>query len=251
MCVNACAHSASDSDEARADAAGERYVTCDHCEYDRMPYRGDGECPRCGRGATPEPTGECAHCSLGGQHGTQCRECAGPVCRPGERPNGTCCGCGAAGWEGHGCHSCGAGFNGPNLMYYFGEWLSPNEIQRRADDEHSAQDTEDEEDCYPEMAYINHTQNDIELNDSPAAAGDAGPDHPPHDDPQQQSAGALTQPPEVATGLPAAEAPPTWACASRGRAGARARRRAGDGRSRSRAGDGEDFGSSDDGDGGG
>jgi hypothetical protein len=137
------------------------------------------------------------------------------------------------GWEGFGCYSCGAAFNGPNLAYYFGEWLSPEEIQRRIDDEHSAQNTEDEEEHYPEMAYINYTQNDDdELNDFPVI-GSTGPDLPPHDDTQQQSAGALTQPPEVATGLPAAEASSSTGERSR----SWARRQAGGDRSRSRGSD--------------
>ena len=203
----------------------------------------------------PEADGECAHCGHAGQHGEHCRVCGGPVCRTGEQPNGACYGCGAAGWEGDRCVSCGAGFEGPNLVYADGEWVSPDERDRREADARSAQSTEDEEEHFPEMAYIDHTQNDDEPNHAPFVVGSPS-DDPPHDDDddaEQQSAGALTPPPQVADGLPAADASSS---SSRGRSRSRTRRRQeGDGRrarrweagGRPRVGDGETSGSSDDG----
>ena len=115
-------------------------------------------------------------------------------------------------------------------MYFFGEWISPDERARRIADEHSEQDTEDEEELHPEMAYIDHTQNDYEPNNIPSVVGGPGADPPPQDDAQQQSAGALTLPPQVADGLPAAGA----SSSSRGRLRSRADRHAEGERSLSR-----------------
>ena len=242
-CPN-CDYDIDGNDDARSDAASERFGTCPRCDYDRVPYWADG-CPRCDPDDPPVAAadGTCDRCDRPGQHGEQCRECAGPVCRPGERPNGVCGGCGAIGWECQSCYSCGGGFEGPNFELYFGEWLPPEEVRRRRDDEHSEQDTEDEEERHPEMAYINHTQNDDEPNMSPPAVSDAGADTLPHDDAPQQSAGALTMPPQVATGLPAAD---TSSSSSRGRPHSRVRRREESGRSRSRAHGEAASGSSDD-----
>ena len=69
-------------------------------------------------------------------------------------------------------------------MYFFGEWISPDERDRRIADEHSAQNTEDEEEHYPEMAYTNHTQNDDEPNNIPSVVGSSSADPAPHDDAQ-------------------------------------------------------------------